>query len=91
MRLILTGTSLLALAACASSEAPATTVVAAAAAPAVASAASAVPCHRETITGSSMSHKVCGETSDADRQGSIDGIHKMAGTGAGAAGGGFGH
>ena len=90
MRLILTASLVLALAACASNEAP----VAAAAAPAPAASGTVVAqqtCHRETKTGTNMYQTVCESTSDADRQGSIDGIHKMVGTGSMAAGNGFSH
>jgi hypothetical protein len=92
MRLILTASLVMALAACASNEAP----VAAAAAPAAAPSASGAvvaqqTCHRETKTGTNMYQTVCEPTSDGDRQGSIDGIHKMVGTGSMAAGNGFSH
>ena len=46
-------------------------------------------CHRENKTGTNMYQTVCESTSDADRQSSLDGIHKMAGTA--GAGNGFSH
>lgn len=86
MRLVLIVSPLLALAACAAPTVPEVPVVASTASGAVVAQQT---CHRETKTGSNMYQTVCESTSDSDRQGSIDGIHKMAGTA--GAGNGFSH